>query len=349
MNFEGAWTALVTPMNSDGAIDWEGLEKNINFQIEQGITGLLPAGTTGESPTLAWNEHNDLIERTLKGADGRCGVIAGTGSNSTQEAVESTEHAIEHGAKAALLVDCYYNGPSSLELRNEYYGVLAELFPDTSFVPYIIPGRSGTALSVEDLAILAGEYPNIHSVKEATGDLNRMAYTRKLTGSDFYIMSGDDDLTYTMMTDDSIRSQGVISVVTNVVPGAVTQMVKKILSGDMDTASALKEALAPLFGIVTVKVKSERVLPNGDVAVVEDRFRNPLAIKTLMQGLGMPCGPARQPLGKMNESGVKVVRDAVRKVWNSNPEILEPISRFYCVDVESRIADNRIWDGLKYI
>ncbi|MHB0997716.1 MAG: 4-hydroxy-tetrahydrodipicolinate synthase [Armatimonadota bacterium] len=349
MNFEGAWTALVSPMNSDGAIDWEGLEKNIHFQIEQGITGLVPAGTTGESPTLAWDEHNNMIERTLKYAGGRCPIIAGTGSNSTQEAVESTEHAAEHGAKAALLVDCYYNGPSSLELRNEYYGVLAELFPDISFVPYVIPGRSGTALAVEDLAILAAEYPNIHSVKEATGDLDRMAYTRRLTGSSFEIISGDDDLTYKMMTMDTIQAQGVISVMTNVVPAAVSQMVKHIRTGDLVTASALKEALSPLFGIVTVKVKSERLLPNGDKAVVEDRFRNPLAVKTLMQGLGMPCGPARQPLGKMTGAGVNVVRDAARKVWNENPEILEPINRFYGVDVEARIADNRIWDGLKYI
>jgi 4-hydroxy-tetrahydrodipicolinate synthase len=157
MNFEGAWTALVTPMTSDGAIDWDGFEKNLAFQVDQGITGLVPTGTTGESPTLSWDEHNHVVERTLARSQGKCGVIAGTGSNSTQEAVESTEHAAEHGARAALLVDCYYNGPSSLELREEYYGVLAELFPEVSFVAYVIPGRSGTALGVEDLAILADQ------------------------------------------------------------------------------------------------------------------------------------------------------------------------------------------------
>lgn len=349
MNFEGAWTALISPMNSDGTIDWDGLEKNIQFQIEQGITGLVPAGTTGESPTLAWDEHNILIERTLKLAEGRCGVIAGTGSNSTQEAVESTEHAVEHGAKAALLVDCYYNGPSSLELRNEYYGVLAEFFPDVSFIPYVIPGRSGTALLVEDLAMLAHDYPNIGAVKEATGDLERMAYTRRLLGSDFQIMSGDDDLTFRMMESDAIKAQGVISVMSNLVPGAVEKMTRLLLAGDISAASAVKDAISPLFGIVTVKAKSTRTLPNGSQVVVEDRFRNPLAVKTIMKALGMPCGPARQPLGKMNTEGIHIARKALDSVWSSNPEILEPIGRFYGVDVEARLADDRIWDELGYI
>ena len=348
MNFEGAWTALVTPMTAESAVDWEGLEKNLQFQIEQGITGLVPTGTTGESPTLNWDEHNEIVERTLKQAAGKCQVIAGTGSNSTQEAMESTEHAVEHGAKAALLVDCYYNGPSSLELRNEYYGVLAEIFPEVSLIPYVIPGRSGTALSVEDLIILSAEHPNIHAVKEATGDLDRMARTRELAGPDFNILSGDDDLTYTMMTSDKIKSQGVISVMSNVVPAAMAQMVRRVRSGDTATAIALRDAMAPLFSIVTVKVNSERILPNGTIAIVEDRFRNPLALKTLMQGLGMPAGPGRQPLGKMTSQGVNVVRDAVKTVWKNNPEILSPIGAFYGIDIEARIADNAIWDGLSY-
>ena len=222
MNFRGAWTALVTPMTADGGIDWAGLEKNIQFQIDQGITGLVPTGTTGESPTLTWEEHNRIVEKTAELARGRCRTIAGTGSNSTAEAVESSEHAVEHGADAVLLVDCYYNGPSSLELRHEYYGVVAELLPDTPIVPYIIPGRSGTALSVEDMAILAADFPNIHSVKEASGDLERMARTRKLLGPEFQILSGDDDLTYTMMTSPDIAAQGVISVVSISFPARST-------------------------------------------------------------------------------------------------------------------------------
>ena len=348
MNFQGAWTALITPMASDGDVDWEGLEKNLQFQVEQGITGLVPTGTTGESPTLSWDEHNDIIKRTLRQAAGKCQVIAGTGSNSTQEAVESTEHAVEHGAKAALLVDCYYNGPSSLELRNEYYAVLAGTFPEVFFIPYIIPGRSGTALSVEDLAILAADYPNIRAVKEATGDLERMARTRRLLGPDFFILSGDDDITYEMMSSTDIGAAGVISVISNVAPAAVEQMARKILSGDLATAAALRDALSPLFGIVTVKVESQRILPDGTEVVVQDRFRNPLAAKTLMEGLGMPSGPGRQPLGKMTAEGVEVVRSAARAVWQNNPEILSPIGKFYGVDIGGRIADDSVWAELSY-
>lgn len=349
MNFEGAWTALVTPMTSDGAVDWEGLEKNLEFQIQQGITGLVPTGTTGESPTLNWNEHNDIVERTLIMSSGKCKVIAGTGSNSTQEAVESTEHAAEHGAKAALLVDCYYNGPSSLELKNEYYGVLAELFPEIAMVPYVIPGRAGTALSAEDLAILASEYPNIHAVKEATGDLERMARTRKLTSPHFFIMSGDDDLTYKMMTSPDIDAAGVISVMSNVVPAAVEQMVRKIRSGDIATGAAIQDALSPLFGMVTVKAESIRVLPDGSTAVVQDRFRNPLAVKTLMNGLGIPAGATRQPLGKMTADGVNVVRNAAKEVWLRNPEVLAPIEIFYGVDIDARLANDALWSELSYL
>lgn len=349
MNFEGSWTALVTPMDFDGEIDWDGLEKNIQFQIEQGITGLLPAGTTGESPTLIWDEHNTLIERTLKLAGNKCKVLVGTGSNSTRESIESTEHAVEFGAKAALLIDCYYNCPSSLELRNEYYGVLAGLFPDISFVPYIIPGRTGTALAVEDLAILASDYPNISAVKEASGNLERMAYTRSLLGDDFYILSGDDDLTYAMMTSEEIRAQGVISVMSNIIPGPITKMVNALISKDIEAASAVRDAISPLLGIVTVKAKSERVLPNGAIVEVEDKFRNPVAIKTIMQALGMPSGIPRRPLGKMTENGIDIVRKALKDVWTRNPEILLPIAEFYGTDIEMRLSDEKLWNALRYV
>jgi len=349
MNFQGAWTALITPMTADAGVDWGGLEKNLQFQAEQGIAGVVPTGTTGESPTLTWEEHNAAIDRSLKITSGKCEVIAGTGSNSTQEAVESTEHAAEHGAKAALLVDCYYNGPSSLELRHEYYGVLAELFPDIEFIPYVIPGRSGTALAVEDLAILADEYPNINAVKEATGDVERMARTRKLLGPDFFILSGDDDITLKMMTSPEIMANGVISVVSNVVPAAVVKMVESILAGDMNTAGNLAHALAPLFGIVTVKADSVRTLPSGEEVMLQDRFRNPLGIKTLMTALGMPAGPCRQPLGKMTPEGIAIVRNAALAVWEKDPEILSPIGEFYGVDIEARLDDGSVWSALAYL
>ena len=346
MGLEGAWTALVTPFDAEMQLDAEGLLKDVEFQIAQGIDGVLPVGTTGESPTLTWEEHNQVVDSVLRKCKGRCGVLAGTGSNSTQEALVSTRHAVDSGADAVLMVDCYYNGPSSQELRDEYYGAVAAAFPETTVVPYVIPGRSGTALEVEDLAILAGRYPNVNTVKEATGNLERMARTRALLGGEFSIMSGDDDVTYRMMTDDSIKANGVISVASNVIPGAVSRMVKLAAAGDREAAAQVRDDIAPLLGIVTVKVDNPRTLPSGEQVVVKDRYRNPLAVKTLMTGLGMAAGTCRQPLGKMTRAGVEVVRNAVREVWDRNADVLRPINEFYGVDVEARMSDDAIWDGL---
>ncbi|MHB9037110.1 MAG: 4-hydroxy-tetrahydrodipicolinate synthase family protein [Armatimonadota bacterium] len=342
----GAWTAIVTPLTPDLGVDWDGLKRNVEFQIAQGITGVVPVGTTGESPTLDWDEHNDVVDCVVAQCKGRCGTLAGAGSNSTTEAVASTGHAVESGAEAVLLVDCYYNGPSSQELRDEYYAVVAREFPNTTIVPYVIPGRSGTALAAEDLALLFAEFPNINTVKEATGDLDRMARTRSLLGDGFSIMSGDDDLTFKMMSDANIRANGVISVMSNVTPGALRKMVDLASEGDLQGAAAICEALSPLLGIVTVKVDNERVLPSGERVLVSDKYRNPLAIKVLMAGLGMPAGSCRKPLGRMSKAGVEVVRSAARKVWDNNPEIMQPIADFYGVDLNARLSDDSIWDGL---
>ena len=157
MEMRGTWTALVTPMNPDASIDWDGLRKNTDFQISQGVTGVVPVGTTGESPTLTWEEHDMVIEVAVRQCKGRCGLLAGTGSNSTAEAMRGTAHAVHCRVKGILAVDCYYNGPSSQELRDEYYAVLAAGYPRTTIVPYVIPGRTGTTLLPEDLAILAAQ------------------------------------------------------------------------------------------------------------------------------------------------------------------------------------------------
>jgi 4-hydroxy-tetrahydrodipicolinate synthase len=346
MRFEGAYTAIVTPMLEDGGVDYAGLAKNIEFQIAQGISGVVAVGTTGESPTLNWEEHDRIIEQTIEIVAGRCTVIAGTGSNATDECIASTEHAAKAGADAALLVDCYYNGPSSQELRDHYYSAVAERLPNLPLIPYVIPGRSGTAIAAEDVAILAARHPNITTVKEATGDLGRMARTRELCGAEFSILSGDDDLTFTMLTDPAVKANGTISVATNVVPGATQKMIQAVLSGDLDTARKLQNALAPLFGVVTVKVENERVLPDGSRVMVSDKYRNPLAIKTMMTALGMPSGLCRKPLGKMSAAGVAVVRDAVKKVWNYNPEVLQPIAEFYGIDITNRLSNDEVWASL---
>ena len=348
LKFEGTWTALVTPFTERGKVDWEGLERNIEFQVSQGICGLVPTGTTGESPTLGWEEHNRIIEKVIKSAGKRCPVMAGTGSNSTKEALAGTEHALKAGAAAVLLVDCYYNGPSSLELRKEYHGTVAKAFPEIMVVPYIIPGRTGTALSAEDLALLFREFSNVKAVKEATGDPERMIRTRQLVGNDFAILSGDDEFTFEMMARPGIRAAGVVSVMSNVVPKAIQEMTEKIISGDLMGAGNLRDALKPLFDIVTVKAKDERIFPKGEKISVEDKFRNPLPLKTLMNGLGIPSGPCRRPLGRMSWGGVDKVRRAARTVWKNNPEILKPIEEAYGVKIEERLEKNEPWDKLAY-
>ena len=335
--FEGCWTAMVTPFDRKGEVDIEGLEKNVQFQIEQGAH-LVPTGTTGESPTLDWKEHDRVITKTAKWARGKAYVMAGTGSNSTKEALRGTTHAVEAGASSVLMMDCYYNGPSTLELRTQYYEPIVKKFRKTFVVPYIIPGRTGTKLEVEDLAILHRKYKNLRSVKEATGDLDRMAKTRTLLGDDFDILSGDDDKTYEMLTRQDIRASGVISVMSNIVPGPISEMVRAVLSGNTVRAEQLKNALDPLFKAVTVNT-----IESYEGFEVPCKFRNPVPIKTIMNGLGMPSGPRRPPLGKMTPKGVEVVRNSLKEVYSKNRELLRPIEEFYKVNVEERLSNDRYW------
>jgi 4-hydroxy-tetrahydrodipicolinate synthase len=335
--FGGCWTAMVTSFTRKGEIDFEGLEKNIQFQIENG-SNLVPTGTTGESPTLDWREHDRVITRMVKLAKGKAFVMAGTGSNSTKEALRGTKHAIEVGAQGALLVDCYYNGPSSLEMRTQYYEVIAKAFRKAFIMPYVIPGRTGTKLEVEDLAILHRKYKNVRSVKEATGDLERMAKTRTLLGEDFDILSGDDDKTYEMMTRNDIRASGVVSVMSNIVPGPIGEMVKAIQDGKMERANRMKDILDPLFKVVTVNT-----IESYEGFEVPCKFRNPLGIKTMMKGLGLPSGPCRPPLGKMTPKGVEVVRNALKAVYEKDKEIFRPIQGFYKINIEDRLSNDKYW------
>lgn len=342
-NLSGCYTALVTPMTKINEVDYEGLSQIVEFQVEEGVSGILAVGTTGESPTLDWNEHNKVTERIHEYSNGKCLTIAGTGSNSTQEALEGTAHAQDAGINYVLLVDPYYNGPSSLEIRREYVEPIAKRFPNVQIIPYIIPGRTGTQLLPQDLAVLHKEYSNVSTVKEATGDLANMRLTRKLCGSDFIILSGDDDKTYQMITSPEIGSTGVISVISNIAPRAVQNMVQAALQKRTAEAFELCTALQPLFNIVTVKTQEQT--PYG---LVTCKARNPLACKTLMNVLGLPSGPSRRPLGKMTQSGLNVVLANARKVYENNYEILQPLEEFFCVNLKERLYKEKFWQGLTY-
>lgn len=340
----GAWTAMVTPFTTAGCLDLEVYRRLVEFQIAQGIDGLVPSGTTGESPAFAWEEQICLIEETVRTAAGRVGVLAGTGSNCTAEAIKATRHAREVGVSAVLLVDCYYNGPSSLELREEYHGAVLDAVPEIPLVPYIIPGRSATALAAADLALLhLRDKARVPAVKEATGDLARMRADREAAGPALAILSGDDALTLEMMRDDKIAAAGVISVMSNLVPGAVKALVVAQSKGDTGKAAELNEVLRPLFSLVGCTVEETRTLPDGRTMRVTDKFRNPVPVKTMLAGLGLPVGACRRPLGKMSRPAVEKVREALRAVFKTAPELFTPLEKAFGINVERRLADDGAW------
>jgi 4-hydroxy-tetrahydrodipicolinate synthase len=343
VKFSGCYTALVTPMTPDRKVDYEGLRRLVEFQIREGVSGILAVGTTGESPTLDWEEHNRVIEKVHEYTGSKGLTIAGTGSNSTKETLEGTEHAANIGVQCVLLVDPYYNGPSSLEIRREYVEPVASKFPEVQVMPYVIPGRTGTQLYPQDLAVLHKQYPNVSCVKEATGDFDNMRLTRKLCGINFAILSGDDDKTFTMMTAPDINAAGVISVASNIAPRAVQSLTQALRAQRTEDANSLYAALKPLFDIVTVKTQEQT--PFGPVAC---KARNPLAVKTLMNVLGMPSGPCRQPLGKMTRAGLEIVLANARKVYAANPAVLQPIADFFDVDLRERLNNEQYWKGLTY-
>ncbi|MDQ1331880.1 MAG: 4-hydroxy-tetrahydrodipicolinate synthase [Thermodesulfobacteriota bacterium] len=338
----GSFTALVTPFNND-SVDYSGLSSLVDFQIANGINGILAVGTTGESPTLTWDEHNKVIENVSRKSKGRCLCIAGTGSNNTKEALAATNHAANIGVDAVLLVDPYYNGPSSLEIRKEYIGPVASAFPDVQIIPYVIPGRTGTQLLPEDLAFLYKEFGNVDTVKEATGNIDNMKHTRKCCGPRYTILSGDDGLTYEMMTNPDIKAGGVISVISNISPKAVTEMIKALERGDIAEAKKYKTALDPLFELVTVKTKEKT--PYGEVIF---RARNPLAVKAIMSILGMPSGGCRKPLGKLTKNGLEKIVESLRNVQSNNPEVFKPVEDFFGVNINNRLKNSSIMDSLCY-
>lgn len=338
----GCYTAIITPFLGE-TIDYPGFDRLVGFQIDNGITGILAAGTTGESPALSWEEHNGVIQFVADKSKNHCLCIAGTGSNNTAEALDGSRHAVSAGVDALLLVDPYYNGPSSLEIRREYVAPIARAFPQSEIIPYIIPGRTGTQLLPEDLAILHRQFPNVATVKEATGNLDNMRRTRECCGPDFCILSGDDALTCDMMMDSRIAAGGVISVLSNIVPGALVKLVELLKQQHHDAAKELKRALDPLFDLVTVKTTEST--PFGNVVC---RARNPLAVKTLMTVLGLPSGGCRKPLGKMTQNGLNVVLNAARSVQQHNPELFQPIAKAFDVDIEERLNTPAIWANLVY-
>ncbi len=238
---QGAITALVTPM-LNGRIDEQGMVDLIEFQIESGIHGLVPCGTTGESATLDFSEHKRIIELTVKTVNGRVPVIAGTGANNTMEAIELTASAKESGADAVLSVVPYYNKPSQEGLYQHFKTILDAV--DIPMVLYNVPGRTVANMLPETVARLAA-LPNAIGIKEACGCLNQISEVIRLCPKDFIVLSGDD---FTCMPTALIGGKGVISVVSNLEPGKTAAMMEAALSGELEKAKKLHYELFSLMG-----------------------------------------------------------------------------------------------------
>lgn len=238
--FEGVYTALATPFR-DGAVDERALRELVELQVAAGVDGLVPCGSTGEAATLSHAEHRRVVEGVVAAARGRVQVVAGTGSNSTREAIELTRHAKDAGADGALLISPYYNKPTQAGIIAHY----AEVARQTAFplLVYNIPGRTASNVLPDTIGRLA-EIEQVVGVKEACGSLDQMAHVIAAVPDDFSVLSGDDSLTLPLL---AIGGSGVISTTSNVAPAEMVELVRAFRAGDVARAQAIHYRLLPLF------------------------------------------------------------------------------------------------------
>ena len=286
MPFRGSFPALITPLRN-GEVDERAFRKFVNWQIDQGSHGMVPVGTTGESPTLTPDEHKSVIEICIEEARGRVPVIAGTGSNSTAEAIDYTIHAKEAGADAALVVVPYYNKPTQDGLY-AHFRAIADAVDIPIFV-YNVPGRTVANISVETLARLVADCKNIIGTKDASADLTRPSRQRLMSGKDFIQLSGEDG---TALGFNAHGGVGCISVTANVAPRLCSDLQNATLKGDYVTALKLQDRLMPLHHALFVET-------------------SPSPVKYAASLLGI-CEPdARLPMVPVSESTKKVVHEAM--------------------------------------
>lgn len=286
---EGAFTALVTPFDDNGAVDEKGLRANVNFQIEKGIGGLVPCGTTGESATLTHEEHKRVVDVVIGEADGRVPVIAGTGSNSTSEAIELTRHAFEAGADYCLLITPYYNKPTQRGLIAHFKAVAAEAEGD--LVLYNVPSRTGRNMEA-DTVIELSRIRNIVGIKEASANMEQIMQILRGAGDRITVLSGDDMTTYPIL---SVGGKGVISVASNVVPDLVQGMVMDYLAGRPKESLETHYKLMKLFKDLFLET-------------------NPGPVKEAMNLLGMAAGPLRLPMVACEEKNVEILREDLKEL-----------------------------------
>jgi 4-hydroxy-tetrahydrodipicolinate synthase len=279
--FQGAYTALITPLFENGEVDYDGFRELIRFQIQEGIDGLVPLGTTGETPTLEEDEEEKLIKIAVEEVKGRIPIIIGAGSNSTKYAIKYVKRAKDLGADAALVVTPYYNKPNDSGLIRHFQAAAAE--GGLPVVIYNIASRTGKNIPPALMEQLS-RIPGIAGVKEASGDLAQIgdiirdtAGPRKAEGGAFTVLSGDDALTLPLM---ALGGDGIISVVSNLVPGRIAALVKACRAGNFEEGRRLHFELLPLVKAAFIET-------------------NPVPIKAAMAWAGLPAGPARLPLGPL--------------------------------------------------
>jgi len=276
--FTGTITALVTPFRA-GAVAFDDLRRLVNFQIKAGIDGLVPVGTTGESPTLEHDEACDVIRCVVEQARGRTPVIAGTGSNNTKKAVEMTAFAHAAGVDGVLVVAPYYNRPTQEGLF-EHFCAVAEA-TDRPVILYSIPGRCGVEISIGVIERLRAKYPHVNHVKEAGGSVDRVDQILSACGNSVTVLSGDDPLTVPFM---SVGAKGVISVASNLYPREVVKLVNHALAGDYAKARALHRRLYPVFKTIFIE-------------------SNPVPIKAAMTRAGLiGSEEVRAPLSRLTDA-----------------------------------------------
>lgn len=286
--FRGAIVALVTPFQN-GRVDEAKIKELVEFHLENGTDGIVPCGTTGESPTLSTEEHEHVVEICIASVAGRVPVLAGTGSNSTAEAVTLTKHAAKSGADGALIVSPYYNKPTQKGLYLHFKAIAESV--NIPIILYNIAGRTAVNIAPETMAQLAGDCKNIIGVKEASGSLDQMQMIKELCPENFLLLSGDDALTLPVL---SIGGVGVISVVANIVPADVARLVKTFRAGNLEEARRIHYKLFPLVRAMFLET-------------------NPIPVKKAMELLGHCSGELRLPLCEMGDENLRKLKSALQK------------------------------------
>jgi 4-hydroxy-tetrahydrodipicolinate synthase len=286
--FTGTYTAIVTPFRN-GEIDEAALEQLVRNQIKGGVDGIVPVGTTGESPTLSYEEHIRVIELSVKFAARKIKVVAGAGANSTKEAVYLTQEAAKLGADGSLQVAPYYNKPTQEGLF-QHFAAIAEC-AKMPVILYSIPGRCGVEIGVDTISRLAGAFSNVVGIKEAGGTPDRVSSIRAALGPKFSVLSGDDSLTLPFM---SVGAHGVISVASNIVPREVSRMVKAYAAGRTAEALKLHDKLYPLFKDLFVET-------------------NPIPIKAAMAMKDQICEEYRLPLVQMSLKNRETLKATLKR------------------------------------